>query len=273
MRVFAVVDGIHLWFSVPFNMLYPVTPTLWGRRYTLPGGGCPSPSARSSRRGRCFKAKAVTVCKHSRCELGSKSRRRPHTTAPSSFASCDMLESDSTCVSQMYTRVLQHVLSTKSSQRAATENDSPSQSGIPPCLCHRRPQHPPGCSPTFARVRSGSARQALLHISHGRVRAADRRALKALKRALQQQVACRSGRLYERLVPVGCRNAQLQCGVCQQRHLLAAPLALLVTRPEHTSAVLSAVWCAVLYNPLGRKSLRAWECSISNCDILDVCGI
>ena len=24
MRVFAVVDGIHLWFSVPFNMLYPV---------------------------------------------------------------------------------------------------------------------------------------------------------------------------------------------------------------------------------------------------------
>ena len=22
--VFAVVDGIHLWFSVPFNMLYPV---------------------------------------------------------------------------------------------------------------------------------------------------------------------------------------------------------------------------------------------------------
>ena len=23
-HVFAVVDGIHLWFSVPFNMLYPV---------------------------------------------------------------------------------------------------------------------------------------------------------------------------------------------------------------------------------------------------------
>ena len=24
MRVFAVVDGIHLWVSVPFNILYPV---------------------------------------------------------------------------------------------------------------------------------------------------------------------------------------------------------------------------------------------------------
>ena len=24
MRVFAVVDGIHLWVSVPFNMFYPV---------------------------------------------------------------------------------------------------------------------------------------------------------------------------------------------------------------------------------------------------------
>ena len=27
MRVFAVVDGIHPWFSVPFNMLYPVRKT------------------------------------------------------------------------------------------------------------------------------------------------------------------------------------------------------------------------------------------------------
>ena len=30
-RVFAVVDGIHLWFSVPFNMLYPVKATYWQR--------------------------------------------------------------------------------------------------------------------------------------------------------------------------------------------------------------------------------------------------
>ena len=38
MRVFAVVDGIHLWFSVPFNMLYPVRPICADRDDGCPAG-------------------------------------------------------------------------------------------------------------------------------------------------------------------------------------------------------------------------------------------